>query len=102
MDLRLPLLADANLHLGVAEEALAEDAHQTARTELEKAEAALDELRAIWPELDSSEQGLLQAMARPLSLRAREISRSLPQVQVISSAQPVEDPEQDQEPDENS
>jgi hypothetical protein len=100
MDLRLPLLADANLHLGVAEEAMAEDAHQTARSELEKAEAALDELREIWPGLDDSEQGLLQAMARPLSLRARAIASSLPRVDVVSSTEPVDDPEQDLDPDE--
>lgn len=100
MDLRLPLLADANLHLGVAEEALTEDAHQTARAELEKAEAALDELRAIWPGLDDCEQGLLQAMARPLSLRARAVAERLPEARVVSSIDPVEDPDQETDPDE--
>jgi hypothetical protein len=100
MDLRLPLLADANLHLGVAEEALAEEALQTARSELEKAQAALDELRAIWPELDDSEQGLLQAMAKPLAQRAQAIEASLPRVQVVSSGRPESDPEEELEPDE--
>lgn len=70
MDLRLPLLADANLHLGVAEEALADGSDQAARSELEKAQAALAELRAIWPDLEEGEQGLLAALASPLSERA--------------------------------
>jgi hypothetical protein len=98
MDLRLPLLADANLHLGVAEEALAEGATQTARSELEKAQAALDELRGIWPELDDSEQGLLQAMAKPLADRARAVEGALPRVQVVSTGKPEADPEQELEP----
>lgn len=82
MDLRLPLLADANLHLGVAEEALAENSYLTARREWEKAAVALDELRAERPQ-GGKEEGLFQAMFTPLEERFQKIARSLPQEKVI-------------------
>lgn len=101
MDLRLPLLADINLHLGVAEDMLAEDppAYTSARTELEKAQAALDELRGIWPEMDESEQGLMVAMAKPLAARAKRLEASLPKPTAVSEGTPVDDPDQENEPE---
>lgn len=96
----LPLLADANLHLGVAEEARAEGALITARNELDKAEQALSELRLLWPEIDNSQQGLLVAIAKPLSDRAKALARTLPRASAVSVGAPVNDPEQDEEPDE--
>lgn len=98
MDLRLPLLADANLHLGVAEEAVSENAWVTARQELDKAEAALDELRSQWPQMQEDEKGLLSQMAAPLTARAESLKSRLPQLNAVSEGEAVFDPEQEEEP----
>jgi hypothetical protein len=98
MDLRLPLLADANLHLGVAEEAIQEKAWITAQHELEKAETALDELRLLWPDLADSERGLLAAMAKPLRARADALDARLPKMTPVAKTEAEEDPEQEIEP----
>ena len=72
MDLRLPLLADVNLHLGVAEEALLEKDYLLARSQLEKAEESLAEIE----EGDTSE-ALMQALLLPLRDRAESIGEAL-------------------------
>lgn len=71
MDLRLPLLADINLHLGVAEEAIAEEDFLLARIQLEKAEESFSEL-----DIDSPE-ALFQALLSPLQERAAGIREDL-------------------------
>jgi hypothetical protein len=99
MDLRLPLLASVNLHLGIAEEALLEDAPRTAASELERAEEDLARLRQISPELDGVARGLLAAMVAPLAERAQRIRSALPaNPHVVALGAAVEDPEQEQEP----
>lgn len=65
MDLRLPLLADINLHLGVAEEALAEGDFLLMRSQLEKAEESLAEIEA-----EENDEALLRALLLPLIERA--------------------------------
>ena len=65
MDLRLPLLADINLHLGIAEEALAEGDFLSMRAQLEKAEESLAEIEEA-----GSEEALLRALLLPLEKRA--------------------------------
>jgi len=100
MDLRLPLLADANLHLTVAEEAVADGDNTVARNELDKADVALDELREQWLKMSDAERGLLPAMVKPLTHRADGIRSRIPKQSVISKAEIVEDPEQDVEPEE--
>jgi hypothetical protein len=82
MDLRLPLLADANLHLGVAEEALSEGSLQTARREWEKASLALVELEKYCPE-EKKEKGLFRAMYLPLQRRSDSIKEQLPKEEII-------------------
>jgi hypothetical protein len=99
MDLRLPLLADANLHLGIAEEAADEHAWLTTRNELDKAETALDELRALWPEMGQTEQGLLAAIAKPLRLRADQVASRLPTTVIVSDGSAEHDPDEDVEPE---
>lgn len=71
MDLRLPLLADINLHLGVAEEAILEGDFLLARLQLEKAEESFAELDMNAPE------ALFQALLLPLEERARGIREDL-------------------------
>lgn len=99
MDLRLPLLADANLHLGVAEEAASESAWMTAEQELDKAEVALQQLRDQWPEISDNEKGLLSQMVLPLKDRAASLRATLPETSAVSQGDPIIDPEQDQEPE---
>lgn len=72
MDLRLPLLADVNLHLGVAEEALEEEDYLLLRSQLEKAEESLAEIE----EGDTSES-LMQALLLPLRERAQKLEEAL-------------------------
>lgn len=99
MDLRLPLLADANLHLGIAEEAANEAAWTTATYELEKAEEALTELREYWSEMDEKGKGLLAQLAKPLGIRAKELNARLPKLTAVSEGEAVLDDEQEMEPD---
>lgn len=91
MDLRLPLLADANLHLGIAEEALREGSLLLARQEMEKAERSLAELA------DLPKEGLLLAMMRPLEDRLASLSEELKPAR-FEEGEPEADPEEDVEP----
>jgi hypothetical protein len=100
MNLHLPLLADINLHLGVAEEALGEGAYQTARTNLEQAEGSFEELRRMWPDLDKGERGLLAAIIKPLKAKFDDCESRLPQLEVITQGTVVKDDEEDIEPEE--
>jgi len=100
MEQTLPLLADANFHLTTAEEFLAEQMHENARRELDKAQDALNELREHYRSLDEEGQGLLAQMARPLSAKAKRLSARLPRTRVISKAEAEHDPDQEIEPEE--
>lgn len=99
MDIHLPLLADINFHVGVAEEACAEGSWATARTNLEKAEASFAELRTLWPDMDKSEQGLLAAMLKPLKLKYAAAVSKLPQLTVVSQGAAERDAESDIPPE---
>jgi len=101
MDLRLPLLADANLHIGIAEEAISESppAYVTARSELEKAEAALEKLRADYLDLAANEQSLTAAMAKPLSARALRVLQLLPAPVAVSEGEAEFDPDEEIDPE---
>lgn len=94
MDLRLPLLADANLHLGIALEAIEEDALLVAGAELEKADEALEQLRAI-----PASDGLFAAMLLPLEEKRAKVAELV----APSRLEEVEaeiDPEQEEPPSE--
>ena len=84
MDLRLPLLADANLHIGVAEEAAAQGACLTAREQLDKARLALDDLEKAAGSMDDVQGGLFQQMLRPLQERFALVERSLPRAGAVT------------------
>jgi hypothetical protein len=99
MDLHLPLLAEINLHLGVAEEACSEAAWQTARNQLEKAEASFQELRELWPGMDSTERGLLAAMVKPLKARYDAAEARLPRLAAVSEGTPEPDAELEAAPE---
>lgn len=72
MDLRLPLLADINLHLGVAEEAIHEGDYLLARSQMEKAEESFAELAE-----GERDEALFIALLGPLEERAAAIREDL-------------------------
>ena len=100
MDLHLPLLADVNFHVGIAEEAVSERAWGTARNNLEKAEASFEELRQLWPDMRANEQGLLGAMVKPLKTRYDLALAHIPTLAVISQGIVEPDAEEDTPPPE--
>jgi hypothetical protein len=71
MDLRLPLLADINLHLGVAEEAFSEGDVALARVHVDKAEESFGELE------DEPSEALFLALLRPLEERMEGLREDL-------------------------
>ena len=100
MDALLKLAAEAGLHVSAAEEALGEGGHTTAREEVDRADDALADLRAAWPTMSAAERTLVGKAAAPLRERLDRVRRALPKVAAVSEAAPVEDPEQDEAPDE--
>jgi len=99
MDLHLPLLADINFHLGVAEEASKDGSWSTVSNNLEKAEESFSQLRDIYPSLGKTEKGLMAAIIKPLKARYDEIERRVPKLQVISEGTPEPDAEEDDAPE---
>lgn len=92
MDLRLPLLADANLHLGIAEEAIAEGSLLLAQSELEKADEAFEKLREL------PDEGLFAAMLAPLEKKREKVAASVLRPR-LEDGEPEVDPEQEEEPE---
>lgn len=84
----MSLLAHINLSLSAAEEACMESQFHTAQNELDKADAAFEELRQLWPDLVEEEKGLLQAMVKPLKVRRDNIQRGIPKA--VSQSMPKE------------
>jgi hypothetical protein len=100
MDLHLPLLADVNFHVGIAEEACDEGAWVTARNNLDKAEVSFEELRGYWPDFDATERGLFAAMVAPVRARYEATLRRVPVVAAISQGEPEADAEDETPPPE--
>lgn len=98
MELPLPLLADINLHVGIAEDACDEGKYATARNNLEKAEESFEELRGYWPDLGISERGLLAAMVKPLRARYESVLAHTPAPVSVSQGEAEADAEEENEP----
>jgi hypothetical protein len=99
MDAHLKLLADASLEVSAAEEALEDGAFHTARDRLDSAGGVLTALRERWPEMSAAERGLVGPAAREVRERLDAAGRRVPRLSALSDGAPVEDPEQDAEPD---
>ena len=99
MDSDLKLLADASLHVGAAEEALAEGAFLTAGERLDGARVALADLRVRWPELSFAERAVVGPAAREVRTRLDQATKRVPPVSAVSEGVPVVDPEQEIEPE---
>ena len=99
MDLRLPLLADANLHLGIAEEAAGEHSFMAAANELDKAQIALSQLDDHISSQSDDQQtpSLMSQMIAPLKAREEALVNLLPSV--VSQGEVVVDPEQESDPE---
>jgi hypothetical protein len=99
MDANLKLLADASLDVTAAEEALDEGAFHSARDRLDAAGATLTELRDRWPAMGAAERGLVGPAARGIRERLDAATARVPRLTALSVGTPVDDPEQDAEPD---
>ena len=99
MDAHLKLLADASLDVGAAEDALGDGAFHAARDRLDAAGAVLDELRTRWPEMSAAERGVVGPAAKGIRDRLDAATAQVPRLSALSEGAPVEDPEQDAEPE---
>lgn len=94
----LTRLADASLEAGAAEAALADGAHTTAGEALDRAGAALDDLRASWPSMSTAERAVVGPSAAALKQRIEQARRRLPRATALTLGAAVSDPEEEQEP----
>ena len=85
--------------VGAGEEALDEGAPTTAREELDRAGDVLAGLRERWPELGPAERKLVGTTAAPLRGRLDKAVARLPKATALTEAAPVDDPEQESDPD---
>lgn len=98
MDAHLKVLAEAGLRIGEAEEALDEGVFTQARELLDRAETALAELRAAWPQMSAAERKIIGASAKPVADRAAAAAARIPKRRALSEGTPEVDPDEDVEP----
>ena len=94
----LTRLADASLEVEAAEAGLADDAHHTATEALDRAAAALDDLRAAWPGMSAAERAVVGAPAADLRRRIELARARIPGRTALTVGSAVSDPEEDEEP----
>ena len=99
MDVHLKLLADASLDVADAEEALDEGAFQRAGERVDAAGLALAELRERWIAMSAGERAVVGPAAKAVRARLDAAARRLPKLSALTVGTPVEDPEQDTEPE---
>jgi hypothetical protein len=99
MDDLLKLAANAGHDVSLAEEALEEGAHDSARDALDRAGETLAALRERWPEMSAAERAVVGASAKAVRGRLDAAAARVPARRTLSEA-PVEiDPEQEVDPD---
>jgi hypothetical protein len=99
MDDLLKLAGDAGYEISCAEDAIDEDAHDSARDALDRAADHLTELRARWPDMSAAERAIVGASAKVIRERLDAAAARIPARRTLGEA-PVEiDPEQEAEPE---
>jgi phosphoglycerate dehydrogenase-like enzyme len=98
MDEHLKLLADASIDMTAAEEALDEDAFQTARERLDSVDVKLEQLRRIWLEMSTAERVVITPSAKEIRARLDAAAKRVPKVSALSQGAEEVDPEQETEP----
>jgi len=99
MDAHLKLLADASLQVSAAEEAAGEGNFQVARDAIDQAVVGLAALREAWPAMSGPERQIVGAAAVPVRARLDAVTAAIPKASALSVGTPVEDPEQEAEPE---
>jgi hypothetical protein len=99
MDDLLKLAADAGHDVSLAEEALEEGAHDSARDALDRALETLAALRERWPEMSAAERAVVGASAKAVRGRLDAAAARVPARRALSEGAPVVDPEEEVDPE---
>jgi hypothetical protein len=99
MDDLLKLAADAGHDVSLAEEALEEGAHDSARDALDRALETLATLRERWPDMSPAERAIVGASAKAVRGRLDAAAARVPPRRALSEGAPEADPEQEADPD---
>lgn len=102
MSEHLKVLADASLATEEAETALGEGEPTAAEEALDRADATLMTLRDAWPSMGPGERAIVGPAAKDVRARADAARKRLPKRRALSEIAPVEDPEQDVEPEDDA
>jgi hypothetical protein len=98
VDEHLKLLAEAGLAIGAAEEALDAGDPGPARAPLDRAQAALAELRGRWPAMSAAERQVVGATAAPVRARLDAALARLPARRPLAEGAAEHDVEEDVDP----
>lgn len=99
MDVPLEQLAAVSEAVGLAEDAVEEQAWTSARAALDDVDRLLEELREAYRALGARERGTVGAIAGPLRARRDAVAGRIPRPQTVSEGAPVHDPDQDDDLD---
>lgn len=99
MSEHLKVLAEASLAAEEAEEALGAGEATRAEEALDRADAVLAGLREAWPQMAGAERGVVGPSAKTVRERVEALRARLPKRRALSETAPVEDPEQETEPE---
>jgi hypothetical protein len=99
MDDLLKLAADAGHDVSLAEDALEEGAHDTARDALDRASETLAALRERWPGMSPAERTIVGASAKAVRGRLDAAAARVPPRRALSEGAPEADPEQEADPE---
>jgi hypothetical protein len=98
VDTHLKLLAEAGLAATAAETAAGDGEIGVADDALDRAGAALEELRAAWPGMSPSERAIVGPAASALRSRLDRARVRLPRRFALSEGAPERDPDEDVDP----
>jgi hypothetical protein len=98
MDDLLKLAADAGHDISTAEDALEEEAHDTARDALDRAGDHLAALRERWPEMSAAERAIVGPAAKVVRERLDAAAARIPARRTLSEGAVEVDPEEEAEP----
>ena len=98
MDDLLKLAADAGHDISNAEDALEEDAHDSARDALDRAADRLAELRDRWPGMSAAERAIVGPSAKVVRGRLDAAAARIPARRTLSEGAAEVDPEEEAEP----
>ena len=98
MDDLLKLAADAGHDISNAEDALEEEAHDTARDALDRAADRLADLRERWPEMSAAERAIVGPSAKAVRGRLDAAAARIPARRTLSEGAAEVDPEEEAAP----